>query len=224
MEYALHRVEPNQDTSVIALHANAIADSSCQNAILTYLQSITDFRAGTSSFGSIPRLQKWYNESGEYFSKEWADQCNPRWVACPYEPELTAIQRRMQAYVDGASIPGIAPVRFNSCLMNMYRTGMDSIKPHRDSEVIFGDNPTVAILSVGSPRDIVFRRIVYDKNRLQSIKPDKAAPETITLRLTSGSVLLMGGAVQKYYSHEIAKQASIDSPRYSLTFRQYQPK
>ena len=37
----------------------------------------------------------------------------------------------------------------NSCLVNRYRSGADSIKPHRDSLDSFGPTPTIIGLSIG---------------------------------------------------------------------------
>ena len=225
MNIILDRKEYNNNTSFIAIHRNIVTNPG-EVFLHTYLNSINDLKSGTSSFGDIPRLQKWYNESGEYFSKTWQDQSNPRWISCPYEPALKSIQNQIQVYFDNCnqlkSIENInIQTKFNSCLLNKYRDGMDSIKPHRDSEVIFGNNPTIAILSIGSTREMIFRRIVYDKNKIQSIKPDKSQPEEFTIKLDSGSLLVMGGSVQKYYSHEIIKKKNVTEPRYSLTFRQY---
>jgi len=224
MEIILNKKEVNNDTSIIAVHRNVITKTGTI-FLKNYLDSIQNFKSGSSSFGEIPRLQKWYNESGEYFSKTWQDQSNPRWISCPYEPELKTIQKHIQSYFNNCiplqSLHNVTQTSFNSCLLNKYRDGMDSIKPHRDSEEIFGNNPTVAVLSFGSPRELVFRRIIYNKNKIHSIKPDKANPEDFSVKLDSGSLLFMCGSVQKYYSHEIIKNKDVYEPRYSMTFRQY---
>jgi alkylated DNA repair dioxygenase AlkB len=216
-------------SSVVVLPRAISADYECE--LLDCLNRMDDFRGGSSSFGPIPRLQKWYNMSGDYFSPSWADQTNPRWTAMPtYDPFLLALQERLQAALHDAAGEGAVgadvlrsarpAARINSCLVNKYRNGQDSIKPHRDSEAVFGADPTVLVLSLGAVRTVVFERIVYDPRRLQSIKPDRVRPERVEVALTSGSLLVMCGATQKYYSHAIQKcdRAGV---RYSLTFREF---
>ena len=41
------------------------------------------------------------------------------------------------------------------------------------------------------------------------------------ITLESGSMLIMSGTTQKYYSHEIPKTDEKKNIRYSLTFREY---
>lgn len=219
--------------------------------IREYLDSIPDFRGGMTSWGkAIPRLQKWYGV--DYFGPHWKDQNNPRWMPCAYEPELVAIQEMIQARINGCVVArklGInrttrrtvarRTCRFgrhghfkmrnrkkqlNSCLMNKYRDGGDSIKPHRDSEEIFGENPVVVILSIGATRTLTFRRIIYDEDNLHLIQtePDPVLAHEFSVEMVEGSMVIMAGALQKYYSHEITKVVDVACPtRYSMTFRNF---
>lgn len=224
MQTILERAEEGGRVSHIAFAQRAIS-ANYERELLAELDRMDDFRGGTSSFGPIPRLQKWYNMGGEYFAQSWADQGNPRWTAMPeYEPFLLELQQRMQALADGAEVAARMrrATSLNSCLLNKYRDGRDSIKPHRDSEEIFGEDPTVLVLSLGAARSIVFERIVYDPHRPKSIKPERALPERFEIELASGSLLVMGGTTQKYYSHAIQKCKSA-GVRYSLTFREFKP-
>ena len=108
----------------------------------------------------------------------------------------------------------------NSCLINKYRDGSDSIRPHRDNQITFGENPTVFGFSLGVEREIIFKRIEYNPEKMNSIKLDKGRMEEIRIPLKPGSLFIMGGSVQKYYSHEIPK-VEMDGVRYSLTFREF---
>ena len=107
-----------------------------------------------------------------------------------------------------------------SCLINKYRYGSDSIKAHRDNQTTFGQNPTVIGISLGVKREIIFKRIEYNPDRINSIKLDKERPEEIRIPLKPGSLFIMGGSIQKYYSHEIPK-VDMDGVRYSFTFREF---
>ena len=55
---------------------------------------------------------------------------------------------------------------------------------------------------------------------MNSIKSDKTNPEEIKITLPSGSLFIMAGSIQKYFSHEIPKTYS-NKTRYSMTFRQF---
>lgn len=227
----INQMEDNGNYSFVGLSEN-VFDKKTQEDFYDYLEKM-EFYGGVTSFGEIPREQAWYYDGGGNFGDRanWTDLQNPRWIARTYNPVLRCIQNRIQTWYD-ANIScmckgGInANAIFDSILLNKYRGLGDSIKPHRDSETIFGDNPTVLILSIGCPREIVFQRILYDPNNLNSIKRDRnfKGDQTFRVNLPSGSVLFMGGEVQKYYSHEIKKVGSVnkgDHTRYSLTFRQY---
>ena len=260
MQFILNKRIKHHDC-VIAVEHNCLTNHSIQY-IRTYLDSIKDFRGGMTSWGKpIPRLQKWYGD--KYFGQHWKDQDNERWKPCKYEDELLDIQAFVQDYFDNSLIAKKLAVSgstrrtrgrrkcrfgkrghfkmrnkrklFNSCLMNKYRNGNDSIKPHRDSEEIFGENPIVVIVSIGATRTITFRRIIYDEDNLHLIQPvtDTNDSYEVSVDLPEGSILVMGGGVQKFYSHEISKSNTMTdcilndacddkNTRYSLTFRNFQ--
>ena len=102
---------------------------------------------------------------------------------------------------------GINNPIINSCLINKYRNSKDYISPHRDTNISFGEYPTIAGLSIGSEREIVFKR-TDQKGKIFKFK------------LNSGSLFIMGGCSQKYYTHEIPP-VNNENVRYSLTFREF---
>ena len=214
--------EMNNEYSYIGIIENVISDDYKRN-IYDLLESMDDFKEGITSFGNIPRLQKWYQLKGKYFSKTWKDQNIERWKSHIYENDLLELQRYIQETINNLDIykyDGITMPDINSCLINKYRDGNDSIKPHRDNQTTFGDNPTVIGLSFGEERNIVFNRLIYNPNNMLSIKKDNINKQVINIPLKSGSMFIMAGAVQKYFSHEIPKTQNKDL-RYSLTFREY---
>lgn len=238
MQTILKNHEKNGNYSVVTLTENVL-EAKQQAELFDYLETM-EFYGGKTSFGDIPREQLWVHDGGGNFGDRanWSDLENPRWVARMYTPPLYSIQRDIQSWFSNAFAGADAGIRekavFDSILMNKYRGFGDSIKPHRDSEEIFGDNPSVVILSIGCPREIIFHRIIYDKQNPNSMKRDNMfeGKRSFKVSLPSGSVLVMGGEVQKYYSHEIKKVKDHDlmvsggalggDIRYSLTFRQYE--
>lgn len=238
MQTILKNREENGNYSVVTLTENVL-EAKQQAGLFDYLETMK-FYGGKTSFGDIPREQLWVHDGGGNFGDRanWSDLENPRWVARMYTPPLYSIQSDIQTWFSNAFVGADAGIRgdaiFDSILMNKYRGFGDSIKPHRDSEQIFGDNPSVVILSLGCPREIIFNRIIYDKQNTNSMKRDNMfeGERSFKVSMPSGSVLVMGGEVQKYYSHEIKKVKDHDRVilgggfsgdiRYSLTFRQYE--
>lgn len=95
---------------------------------------------------------------------------------------------------------------FTTVLLNLYRDGKDSNGWHADDEPELGKNPIIASVSLGAPR---FFHLRHNHNSKQRYK----------LLLEHGSLLLMGGATQHYWKHQVAKTAKKVGPRINLTFR-----
>src|SRR6185369_6696849 len=83
-------------------------------------------------------------------------------------------------------------LRFNSVLANLYRDGRDSMGWHSDDEPELGAEPVIASLSFGATR----------RFRLRSRKTREVA---LTIGLAHGSLLVMRGATQRLYQHDLPK-------------------
>ncbi len=99
----------------------------------------------------------------------------------------------------------VTKASFNSCLLNYYRDGNDSMGWHQDNEKELGNNPTIASVSFGATRVFKLKHISRD------VKMD--------ILLSDKSLLLMSGATQHYYKHAIPKTKKAVKPRINLTFR-----
>jgi alkylated DNA repair dioxygenase AlkB len=140
----------------------------------------------------VPRLTAWYGDEGTGYTYSGIVN-EPQ----PWTPALLAVKRAVE-------VP--AGVTFNSVLMNRYRTGRDSVAWHSDDEKEFGENPVIASASFGGTRTFQLRH----KKR----KNLKASVE-----LTHGSLLLMRGATQHHWLHQVPKTAKEVAERVNLTFR-----
>jgi alkylated DNA repair dioxygenase AlkB len=165
----------------------------------------------------ICRKQLWFQKDSKYFCKSWKHKYD-RWVSESYDNYLLHIQHKINTLVNEVCIQyNIEPVNINSCLINKYRDGKDSIKPHVDNRESFGEYPTISGFSIGGTRNLVFRKIAnYDT---KSLKVDSNFKE-LSYELENNSLFIMAGASQKYFTHEIPKCDSNDT-RYSLTFREF---
>lgn len=180
-----------------------------QTALLEYFGSV-EWYGGDYSGRKVSRLQRWYHTEERKISEKWPEFS--RWTPCSYTELISAVQEIVTKFV--AEKYGLAPA-VNSVLINYYKDGASIIPRHRDSEEIFGDNPTIIILSLGSTRVMKFSRISPDGRSMKTIDD-----EEYEVVLEPGSVLVMTGTTQKYYCHELLRSES-DESRFSMTFRHH---
>lgn len=140
-----------------------------------------------------PRLTAWYGDPGKSYTYS-GTVMHP----LPWTNILLAIKQTLE---------GLTDARFNSVLLNLYRDQNDRMGFHSDNEPSLGKEPTIASLSYGSTRTLLF------KHKKNSELPVKG------IKLTSGSLLLMRGPTQNNWKHGINKESQLSGPRINLTFR-----
>ncbi|RJG14066.1 alpha-ketoglutarate-dependent dioxygenase AlkB [Pseudomonas cavernicola] len=140
----------------------------------------------------VPRLLAWYGdaEAGYRYSGLIHQPL-------PWTPLLAEIRLQVQAAVGQ---------RLNGVLLNYYRDGQDSMGWHSDDEPELGANPLIASLNLGGTRRFDLRR--NGQTRIEH-----------SLELGHGSLLVMAGATQHYWQHQVAKTRKACAPRLNLTFR-----
>jgi len=140
----------------------------------------------------VPRLVAWHGDPGASYTYS-GTRHEPR----PWTAPLQTIRRRVE---------DLTGHRYNSVLLNLYRDGRDGMGWHADDEPELGRDPVIASVSLGATRRFRLR------HRRRSIEP-------LTLPLTDGSLLLMGGALQHHWVHAVPKTATAVGERINLTFR-----
>jgi alkylated DNA repair dioxygenase AlkB len=139
-----------------------------------------------------PRLTAWYADSGCAYTYSGTTMQPQAWI-----PELTALKQRIEP---------VAGVTFNSVLLNYYRSERDSMSWHADDEKELGENPVIASVSLGAMRRFHLKH---------KTRPEQKA----AIDLTHGSLLIMAGATQHHWLHQVPKSARSHAPRINLTFR-----
>ncbi|MFP4207525.1 MAG: alpha-ketoglutarate-dependent dioxygenase AlkB family protein [Wenzhouxiangella sp.] len=117
--------------------------------------------------------------------------------ACRWSDELDQLRHLVQE---------CSGERFNSVLCNLYRDGRDYMGWHADDEPELGPDPVVASLSFGAHRRFLLKRRDGSGDRLELI-------------LESGSLLIMGGDLQRHWLHQLPRALRVRSARINLTFR-----
>ncbi len=146
-------------------------------------------------FGKIypqPRLTALYATNGKAYSYS-----NITMQPHDFTEALMEIKKKIESKTD---------VIFTTCLLNHYRHGKDSNGWHADNEKELGKNPVIASVTLGQERYFHLR---HRENKLLKHK----------LLLEHGSLLLMQGATQHHWLHQIPKTAKTIGERINLTFR-----
>ncbi|GAB3239468.1 alpha-ketoglutarate-dependent dioxygenase AlkB [Hymenobacter seoulensis] len=143
-----------------------------------------------------PRLTAWYGDADARY----------RYSGLQLEPQpWTSALLRLREQVELAAGTG-----FNSVLLNLYRTGQDSMGWHADNEPELSPAPVIASVTLGATRTF----------RLKPRDGQRTPHAPVSLSLTSGSLLLMRGTTQQHWLHALPKTARPVAPRLNLTFRQ----
>jgi alkylated DNA repair dioxygenase AlkB len=149
-----------------------------------------------------PRLTAWFGDPEASYAYSGIEL-----EPLPWTPWLARIRTRVS---DEASSEIGRPdaVRFNSVLVNRYRSGDDSMGLHADAERELGENPVIASLSLGASRRFVMK---YARKG--------AAVAPIAMDLDGGTLLLMLGTTQHHWKHGVPKRQGAAGERINLTFR-----
>ena len=139
-----------------------------------------------------PRLSCWIGDAGTAYTYS-----RVRFEPRAWTPALASLRE------DLAERFGL---QFNSVLANLYRDERDSMGWHSDGEPELGAEPVIASLSFGTERRFRFRSRAMKR-------------VSLAIPLAHGSVLVMQGATQRLYQHDLPKSAAPCGARINLTFR-----
>lgn len=159
------------------------------------LQSINWQQDNITVFGKTylqPRLTAFYADNSKNYKYS-----NITMKPHHFSGDLLKIKTNIETKLD---------IKFTSCLANLYRDGNDSNGWHADDEKELGINPIIASISFGE------KRVFHFKHRYNKELKKK-------LVLDPGSLLLMKGATQENWLHQIPKTKKHIGERINLTFR-----
>jgi len=139
-----------------------------------------------------PRLSCWIGDPDAVYTYS-----RTRFEPHPWTPALAELRDELMP---------LCGELYNSVLCNLYRNGRDAMGWHSDNEPELGPAPTIASLSFGATRRFRLRHRRNARSRAE-------------LELESGSLLLMAGATQAHYRHDLPRTARDVGARINLTFR-----
>lgn len=130
------------------------------------------------------------------------------WIqSTPLHAEIETIRTRVQSDPQIIQLAG-QPLRFDNCLLNLYRNGNDKIDPHSDKEAL-GILNAVVTISLNGSREFILK---------SKTKGPNGRYPTIKTVLNNCDLVLMLGRCQELYTHSIPRTDTEES-RISLTFR-----
>ncbi|MEO8569538.1 MAG: alpha-ketoglutarate-dependent dioxygenase AlkB, partial [Ginsengibacter sp.] len=129
-----------QDADLVLIE-NFFSKEESDNLYLQLMKDINWMETKIIVYGKehdTPRLTAWYGNAGTDYTYSGL-KMNP----FPWTHDLLFIKEKTDKETG---------VNFNSVLLNLYRTGKDSVGWHRDNEKEFGINPVIASVSFGETR------------------------------------------------------------------------
>ena len=165
----------------------------------------------SSLYNTLSKNIKWENDEFLIYGKKIVTRRKVAWYGSkPFDYSYSGKKRK--AHIWSKELDYIRKLIelesddfYNSCLLNLYPEGNDGMGWHSDNEKELKPFGTIASLSLGSDRKFSFKH--------------RITKETISLTLNHGSLLLMKGAIQKHWLHQLPKTKKIIDPRINLTFR-----
>lgn len=193
--------EPSDPTEIIKIPdgeyiyiPNFYGKAKANSFLKAFIENIDWKQESMNMYGKqvlFPRLTAWYGDDDKPYSFSGIT-LQPK----PWSTELLEIKK---------DIEPLSKVVFNSVLLNRYRNGNDSISWHTDAEKELGQNPIIASVNFGAER--VFQLRHMDNK------------QKIEILLEHGSLLIMQGALQHFWQHQVPKTKKITTERINLTFR-----
>ena len=139
-----------------------------------------------------PRLTAVFGEQGKSYTYSGIQM-----LPTAFTPSLLDLKKKIE---------DLSGEHFTTCLLNLYRDGQDSNGWHADNEKELGDQPFIASVSLGASRTFHLKH-----------REDRSL--RFRMQLEHGSLLLMGGAMQESWLHQIPKTRKSVGKRINLTFR-----
>ncbi|GAA6054836.1 hypothetical protein JCM3770_004098 [Rhodotorula araucariae] len=210
------QTESPQVSSLGAEYRLPLADADC-----FYVPDLVGEHTAREWHDQLLNLDEWYRPTLKVYGKDVVQSRkiaafatdrgleikysgHPVQMSYDYPPLLRKIQDLVEARLG---------VTFNHVMANLYEDGGVYIGKHRDNR----ENRVIASLSLGAVRTFV---LTHDRPPAHASTSEPLL-YSHRVALGSGSLLVMQGATQQHWKHEIPREKrAVRDSRISLTFRQ----
>ena len=198
-------------SSETALNPNEPFNLLPRDGVVNYYGRVMHAAAALTYFDLLLHTIAWKNDEANFFGKHIITKRKAAWYgdagylytysnttkqALPWTPELLELKQIAEEKTG---------LKFNSCLLNLYHTGLEGMAWHSDDEKSLGKDTAIASFSFGAERKFSFKH--------------KQTKQALSLILENGSLLVMKGATQTHWLHRLPPSRTITRPRINLTFR-----
>lgn len=215
-------IDEMDGTKSVFVHLPGLVAESGQN-LYNELSRIPDSEWIQGKFmkNLTPRLVRWHSMTGKTYKFS-----GRKYESMEYTPHLArfsaSLPDTIHSVLPQGSVQGVHLnyASLNSVLLNKYRDHMDSISPHSDNEPEFGVHPTIVSVNFGISRRFILkpmtdtqRKKEWQKMKKPNFRPTPAVAkkEKIEVRLDHGDVLIMAGAAQEFWYHEVPKESEVQT-------------
>ncbi len=194
---------------------NTLVDSSInllpKDGDVNYYGPLISLHAADNYFQKLSERIEWKHDEAVICGKRIVTRRKVAWYGdCSFEYTYSSTTKKALPWIkELLELKQLAEEScnetFNSCLLNLYHNGDEGMAWHSDGEKALKRNGAIGSLSFGAERKFSFKH--------------KQSKATISVLLEHGSLLVMKGATQTYWSHRLPPTKKIRSPRINLTFR-----
>jgi alkylated DNA repair dioxygenase AlkB len=182
-----------------------------QDGIMEYYGKLLDAETAQYYFDELLRNIAWQNDKALIFGKEIITKRKVAWYgekayaytyskytkyALPFTPILEALKKIVEE---------TSHETYNACLLNLYHNGGEGMAWHSDGEKDLKHHGAIASLSFGAERKFAVKH--------------KNSQQKLDLILENSSLLVMKGAMQSHWLHQLPVSKRIHEARINLTFR-----
>tara|TARA_B100000749_G_scaffold122825_1_gene93968 strand:+ start:223964 stop:224563 length:600 start_codon:yes stop_codon:yes gene_type:complete len=156
----------------------------------------------------------WKNDEARMFGRTMVTKRKVAWYAeKPFTYTYSKVTKQALPWIPileklNSKVKSVCGDHFNSCLLNLYHSGVEGMAWHSDGEKDLVKHGVIASVSFGAERKFSFKH--------------KKSKESVSLTLEAGSLLIMKGETQDHWLHRLPPTKKVSEPRINLTFRQIQ--
>jgi alkylated DNA repair dioxygenase AlkB len=192
-------------------HVDPNEDLLPYDGTVNYLGKILDKKTADHYFEVLMNTIEWKNDEAVIYGKKLVTKRKVAWYgekefeytysnttkkALPFTEQLLELKTLVEKSCGHT---------FNSCLLNLYNNGDETMAWHSDAEKDLEKNGAIGSVSLGAERKFAFKH--------------KRTAEKVSVLLEHGSLLIMKGETQTFWLHRLPPTTKIRSERINLTFR-----
>ena len=181
------------------------------NGTVNYYGRILNRTAADNYFEMLMKTIEWKNDEAVIYGKKLVTKRKVAWYgeeefeytysnttkkALPFTKELLELKDLVEQ---------TCKETFNSCLLNLYHNGEETMAWHSDGEKDLKKDGAIGSLSLGAERKFAFKH--------------KSSGDKISVLLEHGSLLVMKDQTQTFWLHRLPPSTKIKTARINLTFR-----